>query len=365
MEFWREPVSCRRTGNRKYSRANSYSVRRWNEQISRCGRTEVWSARDRADRNTVFRQVWSLMKEPTRECTDARERIVWNKHASRCQASGAGDGWRQKRDFFEVAGGWVWQQHASHRTVEPEDSLVLWQGAHGNDPASKERGPWRESVACIICRRIVRSWRRWKYNVFVSLVKWRSWWSEMPDSKMDPGRILGCGLSWMEEWRIQLITIDTNVHLARRRAEPNQMNSVFDELSLSRLFVIQTQILPMQSTSLDVKVVHVVDDTVVVDLHVIGISMNGEAVLVSDTEDICCKKDEIQRSEHRALRYAAFNHGYFRRSTVVSYVLSLTCDVRDDPFECIFINAESYVQSPDEDDMINAVERGTHVEHPE
>ena len=33
-----------------------------------------------------------------------------------------------------------------------------------------------------------------------------------------------------------------------------------------------------------------------VDLHVIGISMNGEAVLVSDTEDICCKKDEIQRT---------------------------------------------------------------------
>ena len=103
----------------------------------------------------------------------------------------------------------------------------------------------------------------------------------------------------------------------------------------------------------------------VVDLHVIGISMNGEAVLVSDTEDICCKKNEIQRSEHRALRYAAFNHGYVRRPTVVAYVLSPTCDVRDDPFECIFINAEGYVQSPDEDDMVNAVKRGTHVEHPE
>ena len=111
--------------------------------------------------------------------------------------------------------------------------------------------------------------------------------------------------------------------------------------------------------------VHVVNDTVVVDLHVIGISMNGEAVLVSDTEDICCKKDKIQRSEHRALRYAAFNKGYFRRPTVVAYVLSPTCDVRDDPFECIFINAVGYVQSPDEDDMVNAVERGTHVEHPE
>ena len=114
--------------------------------------------------------------------------------------------------------------------------------------------------------------------------------------------------------------------------------------------------------------VHVVDNTVVVDLHVIGISMNGEAVLVSDTEDICYKKDEIQRSEHRALRYAAFNRVYFRRPTVVAYVLSPTCDVRDDPFECIFINAEGYyvvVQSPGGDDMVNAVKRGTHVEHPD
>ena len=89
----------------------------------------------------------------------------------------------------------------------------------------------------------------------------------------------------------------------------------------------------------------------VVDLHVIGISMNGEAVFVSDTEDICCKKDEIQRSEHRALRYAAFNLGYFRRPTVVACALSPTWDVRDDQFECIFINAQGYVQSPDEDDI--------------
>ena len=28
----------------------------------------------------------------------------------------------------------------------------------------------------------------------------------------------------------------------------------------------------------------------------------------------------VQRSEHRDLRYAAFNHGYFRRPTVVAYV---------------------------------------------
>ena len=104
--------------------------------------------------------------------------------------------------------------------------------------------------------------------------------------------------------------------------------------------------------------------------------MNGEAMLVSDTKtSFCCKKDEIQRSEHQALRYAAFNHGYFRRPTVVAYVLSPTCDdcllpvcitfcrvrhgdsvtkpdyyyyyyyyyyVRD-TFECIFINAEGYV----------------------
>ena len=75
------------------------------------------------------------------------------------------------------------------------------------------------------------------------------------------------------------------------------------------------------------------------------------------------KKDEVERSEHRAFRYAAFNYGYVRRRpTVVAYVLSPTCDVRDDPIECIFVNAEGYVQSPDVDDMVNAVERGTHVE---
>ena len=65
------------------------------------------------------------------------------------------------------------------------------------------------------------------------------------------------------------------------------------------------------------EMVHVVDNTVVVVLHVIHISMNGEAVLVSDTEDICCKKDKIERSEHRALRHAAFNHGYVRRRPTV------------------------------------------------
>ena len=112
------------------------------------------------------------------------------------------------------------------------------------------------------------------------------------------------------------------------------MNSVLDALSLSVRH-------PDPDTA-DIdkpgcEVVHVVDDTVVVGLHVIGISMNSEAVLVSDAEDICCKKDEIQRSEHRALRYAAFNQEYFRRPTVVANVLSPTCDVRDDPFECIFI----------------------------
>ena len=39
-KFWRKTVPCRRTGNRKCPRTNGYSVRRWNEQISRCGRTE-------------------------------------------------------------------------------------------------------------------------------------------------------------------------------------------------------------------------------------------------------------------------------------------------------------------------------------
>ena len=42
--------------------------------------------------------------------------------------------------------------------------------------------------------------------------------------------------------------------------------------------------------------VHVVNEAVVVDLHVIGVSVNGEAVLISDTEYICCKKDEIEWS---------------------------------------------------------------------
>ena len=239
MEFWRKTVPCHRTGNRKCPRANGYSVRRWNEQISRCGGTEVWSTGDRADRNTVFRQVWRSRR------TDARERIVWNEHAPRCRASGAGDGWRQKRDFFEVAGGWVWQQHASHRT----DSPVLWQGAHCNNPASKERGPWRE--------RGMHHW--WAFDgsyaadVCESTMYLSARWREMPDSKTDSGRLLGCGLSWMEEWRTRWSWSTRTLHLARRRAEPNQMNSVFDALSLSRLFVIQTPILPMQSTSLDVR----------------------------------------------------------------------------------------------------------------
>ena len=115
----------------------------------------------------------------------------------RCQTSGAGDGWRQKRYFFEVAGGCVWQQHASYRTVEPEDSPVLWQGAHCNNPASEERGPWRE--------RGMHHW--WAFDgsyaadVCESTMYLSAWWREMPDSKTDPGRLLGCGLSWMEEWR--------------------------------------------------------------------------------------------------------------------------------------------------------------------
>ena len=124
-----------------------------------------------------------------------RERIAWNEHAPRCQASGAGDGWRQKRDFFEVTG--VWQQHASHWTVEPENSPVLWQGAHCNSPASKEREPWwqrgmhhwwafDESYAADLC----------ESTMYLS-----AWRREMPDSKPDPGRLLGCRLSWMEEWR--------------------------------------------------------------------------------------------------------------------------------------------------------------------
>ena len=70
MEFWRKTVPCSRTGDRKCLRANGYSVRRWNEQISRCGRTEVWSAGNRADRNTILRQVlWRSrpVDAPTRE----------------------------------------------------------------------------------------------------------------------------------------------------------------------------------------------------------------------------------------------------------------------------------------------------------
>ena len=118
-----------------------------------------------------------------------------------------------------------------------------------------------------------------------------------------------------------LITINSNVHLVRRRAEPNQINFGFRRVELESVVRHPD---PDTTDAVDkpgCEVVHLVDDTVVVDLHVIGISMNGEAVLVSDTEDICCKKDEIQWSKHRALRYAAFNHGYLRRPTVVAFVL--------------------------------------------
>ena len=95
----------------------------------------MWPACDRADSTST------CGKEPTDGCTDARERITWNEHAPRCQASRAGDGWRQTRDFCEGVGWWVWQQHASHQTVEPDDtSAVLWQEARCNDLASKERG---------------------------------------------------------------------------------------------------------------------------------------------------------------------------------------------------------------------------------
>ena len=39
-------------------------------------------------------------KEPIHGCNDAQECTTWNKPAPRCPASGAGDGWRQTRDFF-------------------------------------------------------------------------------------------------------------------------------------------------------------------------------------------------------------------------------------------------------------------------
>ena len=63
MEFWRKTVPCRRTGNRKCPRANGYSVHRWNEQISRCGRTEVWSAGDHISISRITRRVYYLFSE--------------------------------------------------------------------------------------------------------------------------------------------------------------------------------------------------------------------------------------------------------------------------------------------------------------
>ena len=89
------------------------------------------------------------------------------------------------------------------------------------------------------------------------------------------------------------------------------MNSVFDAVSLSRLFVIQTDAVKEPGC----EVVHVVDDTGVVDLHVIGISINGEVVLVSDTEDICSRCQQLKKEQNRAVRIPslevrAFNHGY-------------------------------------------------------
>ena len=58
---------------------------------------------------------------------------------SEIQASGAGDRWRQTRDFCEAVGGWVWQHPASHQTVESQ-TIVRCFGKKHVAIASKERG---------------------------------------------------------------------------------------------------------------------------------------------------------------------------------------------------------------------------------
>ena len=114
----------------------------------------------------------------------------------------------------------------------------------------------------------------------------------MPDSKTDPGRLLDCGLSWMEAWRTRR-SRSTRTY-TWPDDEPNQTRWIRFSTrwawvgcssSRPRYYRCNRQAWMWAGDSADS-----VDDTVVVDLHVIGISMNGEAVLVSDTEDICCKK---------------------------------------------------------------------------
>ena len=86
-------------------------------------------------------------------------------------------------------------------------------------------------------RRIVRSWRIWKYSVPVSQVTWAA---RLKNGSMTTPRLRTVLDGRME---VPLTRIKPNEHLARRRAEPNQMNSVFDALNLSRLFVIHSPIL--------------------------------------------------------------------------------------------------------------------------
>ena len=44
--------------------------------------------------------------------------------------------------------------------------------------------------------------------------------------------------------------------------------------------------------------------------------------------------------------------------------MSPSCDVRNNPIECIFINAGGFVLMMDEDDMVNTVKCSTYVKHP-
>ena len=81
-----------------------------------------------------------------------------------------------------------------------------------------------------------------------------------------------------------LTTIDSNIHLARTK---------LDEFSFRRVELESVVRHPHPDTT-DAVEKPVCEVVHVVDLHVIGLSINGEAVLVSDTEDICCKKDEIE-----------------------------------------------------------------------
>ena len=213
-----------------------------------------------------------------------RARTVWNGPAPRCRASGAGDGWHRTPDLCEAVGGWVWKQLASHRTVEPEYSPVLWQGVRCNNPASRARGLWREHG--------MHHW--WAFNgsfvadVFGSTAYLSAWSraARLKDGSRTTPRLRTVLDGRME---VPLTRIDPNtLGQTTSRTEP-------DEFGFRRVELESVVRHPLPDTTDAVdkpgcEAVHVVNEAVVVDLHVIGVSVNGEAVLISDTEYICCEK---------------------------------------------------------------------------